>query len=78
MSFIRKEVEYHYFTGDTSDGAISGWSTSFGNRKIYSSLTEAQTLVNPSGISTNPDAIFLRAEARTGHLGFATDHYQPE
>ena len=46
MTFIRKKVEFQYYTGNFSGIGTAAWSKDYNDRKVYASKEEAETVLN--------------------------------
>ena len=46
MTFIRKKVEFQYYTGNFSGIGTDAWSKDYNDRKVYASKEEAETVLN--------------------------------
>ena len=68
MTFIRKKVEFQYYTGNFSGIGTAAWSDDYSKRKVYASKEDAEIVLS-SG-SENPN--------RTDPIvGIVTDVYVP-
>ena len=46
MTFIRKKVEFQYYTGNFSGIGTAAWSKDYNDRKVYASKEEAETVLS--------------------------------